>query len=217
MIIDVCFWKSKTEVLPLTLSAAVLDTVPYLLLAVQVNTPESSGKTSAMTKVQISSRGNDKKESYSHNQVSLVWLRHFNFSSRERLNAMRNDDLCFFVSPGLRVYLQLRQVEMICHGGLTQDERDYLIWFRVRGKQPWLMYRGTEALANDCKHFSTVICTHCCSIYRQAAALVQSTLIYLIFFERWRFHEIFTWFSWRSWFWNGNKNQNYYESDEVMV
>ncbi len=28
-----------------------------------------------------------------------------------------------FVSLGLRVYLQLRQVEVICHGGLTQDER----------------------------------------------------------------------------------------------
>lgn len=41
--------------LPLTLSAALLDTVPYLLLAVQVNIPESSGKTSAMTKVHISS------------------------------------------------------------------------------------------------------------------------------------------------------------------
>lgn len=41
--------------LPLTLSAAVLDTVPYLLLAVQVNIPESSGKTSAMTRVHISS------------------------------------------------------------------------------------------------------------------------------------------------------------------
>lgn len=54
------FLKSKTEVLPLTLSAAVLDTVPYLLLAVQVNTPESSGKTSAMTRVHISSRGSGK-------------------------------------------------------------------------------------------------------------------------------------------------------------
>lgn len=43
--------------LPLTLSEALLDTVPNLLLAVQVNTPESSGKTSAITKVQISSEG----------------------------------------------------------------------------------------------------------------------------------------------------------------
>ena len=57
------FLQSETDkqvqvysVLPLTLSAAVLDTVPYLLLAVQVNIPESSGKTSAMTRVHISSR-----------------------------------------------------------------------------------------------------------------------------------------------------------------
>lgn len=55
--------KSKTQdVLPLTLSAAVLDTVPYLLLAVQVNSPESSGKTSAITKVHISSRGSSKEK-----------------------------------------------------------------------------------------------------------------------------------------------------------
>lgn len=57
--------------LPLTLSAAVLDTVPYLLLAVQVNVPESSGKTSAMTNVHISSRG-QKKKGNSHDQVGLM-------------------------------------------------------------------------------------------------------------------------------------------------
>lgn len=34
---------------------AVLETVPYLLLAMQINVPESSGKTSAITKVHISS------------------------------------------------------------------------------------------------------------------------------------------------------------------
>lgn len=45
--------------LPLTFRAAALDTVPYLLLAVQVNIPESSGKTSAMTRVHISSRGKE--------------------------------------------------------------------------------------------------------------------------------------------------------------
>lgn len=43
--------------LPLTFSAALLDTVPYLLLAMQVNIPESSAKTSAITKVQMSSKG----------------------------------------------------------------------------------------------------------------------------------------------------------------
>lgn len=40
---------------PLTSNWAMLDTVPYLLLAVQVKHPESSENTSAMTKVQISS------------------------------------------------------------------------------------------------------------------------------------------------------------------
>lgn len=40
---------------PFTLRFAVLETVPYLLLAVQVKVPESSGKTSAITKVHISS------------------------------------------------------------------------------------------------------------------------------------------------------------------
>lgn len=49
------------EMVPFTLSAAILDTVPYLLLAVQVNIPESSGKTSAMTKVHISSKGKTRK------------------------------------------------------------------------------------------------------------------------------------------------------------
>lgn len=54
--------------------------------------------------------------------------------------------------------------------------RDYLIWSRVREKQPWLMYRGrAEASAKDCKHFSRVMCTHCSIIYRQTTALVQST------------------------------------------
>lgn len=48
------------KMLPLTLSEALLDTVPNVLLAVQVNTPESSGKTSAITKVQISSKGKKK-------------------------------------------------------------------------------------------------------------------------------------------------------------
>lgn len=57
------------KMLPLTFSVALLDTVPNLLLAVQVNTPESSGKTSAITKVQISSKG---KKRYSHHQVCLV-------------------------------------------------------------------------------------------------------------------------------------------------
>ena len=36
----------------------MLDTVPYLLLAVHVKHPESSANTSAMTKVQISSKAN---------------------------------------------------------------------------------------------------------------------------------------------------------------
>lgn len=40
---------------PLTASCAMLDTVPYLLLAVHVKHPESSANTSAMTNVQISS------------------------------------------------------------------------------------------------------------------------------------------------------------------
>ena len=40
---------------PLTSNWAMLDTVPYLLLAVHVKHPESSENTSAMTKVQISS------------------------------------------------------------------------------------------------------------------------------------------------------------------
>jgi len=46
------------ESLPLTSSCAMLDTVPYLLLAVHVKHPESSANTSAMTKVQISSKVN---------------------------------------------------------------------------------------------------------------------------------------------------------------
>lgn len=47
-----CFYKA----LPLTFRVAVLDVAPYMLLAVQVKVPESSGKTSAMTKVHISSK-----------------------------------------------------------------------------------------------------------------------------------------------------------------
>lgn len=69
--------------LPLTLSAAVLDTVPYLLLAVQVNIPESSGKTSAMTKVHISSKGKKKKK-----DTHIIKLF---FSTRENLSTVRTD------------------------------------------------------------------------------------------------------------------------------
>lgn len=54
-----------SEGLPFTFSAAILETVPYLLLAVQVNVPESSGKTSAITKVHISS-GVYTKEKHTH-------------------------------------------------------------------------------------------------------------------------------------------------------
>lgn len=57
--------------------------------------------------------------------------------------------------------------------------RDYLIWPRVREKQPWLMFRRrAEALAKDYKHFSRVICTHCSIMHGQAAASVQSTLVF---------------------------------------
>lgn len=57
--------------------------------------------------------------------------------------------------------------------------RDYLIWSRVREKQPWLMYRRrAEASAKDYKHLSRVICTHCSIIYGPAPALVQSTLVF---------------------------------------
>lgn len=47
----------------MTRSSAVVETVPYGLLAVQVNTPESSGETSVMTREHTSS-GNkgDKKD-----------------------------------------------------------------------------------------------------------------------------------------------------------
>lgn len=44
------------------------------------------------------------------------------------------------------------------------------------------MYRRkTEASANDYKHFSAVICTHCSIIYRGASCFsyVQSTLKFL--------------------------------------
>lgn len=50
------FYPTNKLKIPFTLSPAILETVPYLLLAVQVNVPESSGKTSAMTSVHISSR-----------------------------------------------------------------------------------------------------------------------------------------------------------------
>lgn len=75
----------EKEVLPLTLSAAVLDTVPYLLLAVQVNIPESSGKTSAMTSVHISSR---------RKKVILTlssWFGLTASSTRDNLNTVRKD------------------------------------------------------------------------------------------------------------------------------
>lgn len=52
-IVNLRYYTSRT--LPFTFSAAMLETVPYLLQAVQVNVPESSGKTSAITKVHISS------------------------------------------------------------------------------------------------------------------------------------------------------------------
>lgn len=44
------------RLLPLTFSVAELDVAPYVLLAVQVKVPASSGKTSAMTKVHIASK-----------------------------------------------------------------------------------------------------------------------------------------------------------------
>lgn len=44
------------RVLPLTFSVAELDVAPYVLPAVQVKVPASSGKTSAMTKVHIASK-----------------------------------------------------------------------------------------------------------------------------------------------------------------
>lgn len=47
-----CFYRA----LPLTFSAAELDVAPYVLLAVQVKVPASSGKTSAMTNVHIASK-----------------------------------------------------------------------------------------------------------------------------------------------------------------
>lgn len=47
--------EKETRGLPLTVRVAVLDTVPNLLVAVQLNIPESSGKTSAMTRVHIPS------------------------------------------------------------------------------------------------------------------------------------------------------------------
>lgn len=87
-----CFCRVKEkEVLPLTLSAAVLDTVPYLLLAVQVNIPESSGKTSAMTSVHISSR---------HKKVILTlssWFGLTASSNRDNLNTVSKDTwlVCF--------------------------------------------------------------------------------------------------------------------------
>ena len=55
---------------------------------------------------------------------------------------------------------------------------DYLIWFRVREEQLWLMHRGrTEALANVYKHFSTVICTHCSIMQFTDRQLLLSTLM----------------------------------------
>lgn len=45
----------KIYYLPFTFKKAMLEVVPYLLLAVHVNMPESSEKTSAITKVHISS------------------------------------------------------------------------------------------------------------------------------------------------------------------
>lgn len=49
---------SKNDHLPLTVRWVMLETVPYLLLAVHVKLPESSENTSAITKVQISSAAN---------------------------------------------------------------------------------------------------------------------------------------------------------------
>lgn len=48
-----------------------------------------------------------------------------------------------FVSLGLRVYLQLRQVGVICHGGLIQDERlPYMV--QTQGKSSPGLCTGEE-------------------------------------------------------------------------
>lgn len=72
--------------LPLTFSSEELDTVPYLLVAVQVNIPESSGKTSAMTKVHISSRG---KKKMLNNQVGSKHCNCIISNLAKSLNRMR--------------------------------------------------------------------------------------------------------------------------------
>lgn len=62
----------------------MLDTVPYLLLAVHVKHPESSANTSAMTKVQISSKANETE-----------WLL---FMKMELWNFLILDSECFYKS-----------------------------------------------------------------------------------------------------------------------
>lgn len=124
----------------MTFSAAVLDTVPYLLFAVQVNTPESSGKTSAMTRVHISSRGKGRKDDTHIIRFDILPLHHINVSQcpsaaeKHCMTCSNTQQRGFSGSLVLRVCcMKLRQVEVICHGGLTQDEKlPYMV--QIQGK-----------------------------------------------------------------------------------